>query len=46
MRMRHFQAQNNPFAQIRIFSENLLESLLPLIQAYQYAKNQSQIFIY
>ena len=46
MRMRHFGAQNSPFAQIRIFSENLLISLVPFIQAYLRTKNQSQIFIY
>ena len=40
-----FLAQNSPFAQMRIFSENLLISLVPFIQAYLHAKNQSQIQI-
>ena len=34
MRMHHFRAQNSPFAQMRIFSENLLISLAPFIHAY------------
>ena len=44
--MRHFWAQNSPFALMRLFSENLLISLVPFIHAYLYAKNQSQILIY
>ena len=35
-----------PFPQIRIFSENLLVSLVSFILAYLHAKNQSQILIY
>ena len=46
MRMRNFWAQNGPFPQMRIFSENLLMSLVSFIHAYLHAKNQSQIFIY
>ena len=46
MRMHNFWAQNGPFAQMRIFSENLLMSLVPFIHAYLHAKNQSQILIY
>ena len=46
MRMCHFWAQNGPFAQIRIFSENLFIGLVPFIHAYLHAKNQSQILIY
>ena len=34
------------FAQIWIFSEYLLMSLVPFIHAYLDAKNQSQIIIY
>ena len=34
-----------PFTQIRIFSENLLMSLVSFILAYLHAKNQSQILI-
>ena len=37
--------QNGPFPQLRIFSENLLMSLVSLIHAYLHAKNQSQILI-
>ena len=39
-------AQNGPFAQIRIFSENLLMGLVSFIHAYLHAKNQIQILIY
>ena len=45
MRMCNFWAQNGPFPQMRIFSENLLMSLVSFIHAYLHAKNQSQIFI-
>ena len=45
MRMCHFWDQNSPFAQMRIFSENLLINLTPFIQAYLRVKNQSQIFM-
>ena len=44
--MLNFGAQNGPIAQMRIFSENLLMSLVPLIHAYLQTKNQSQILIY
>ena len=46
MRMCNFWAYNGPFAQMRIFSENLLMNLVPFIHAYLYAKNQSQILLY
>ena len=46
MRMCNFWAQNDPFPQMRIFSENLLMSLVSFIHAYLHAKNQSQILIY
>ena len=46
MRMRNFWAQNDPFPQMRPFSENLLMSLVSFIHAYLHAKNQSQILIY
>ena len=46
MRMRNFWVQNDPFPQIRIFSGNLLMSLVSFIHAYLYAKNQYQILIY
>ena len=46
MRMCNFWAQNGPFPQMRIFSENLLMSLVSFIHAYLNAKNQSQILIY
>ena len=46
MRMRNFWAQNGPFPQMRIFSENLLMSLVSFIHAYLHVKNQSQILIY
>ena len=46
MRMQNIWAQNGPLLQMRIFSENLLTSLVCLIHAYLQAKNQSQILIY
>ena len=46
LRMHHFWAQNSQFAQMRIFSENLLISLVPFIHAYLHVKNQSQILIF
>ena len=45
MRTCNFWAQNGPFQQMRIFSENLL-SLVSFIHAYLNVKNQSQILIY
>ena len=45
-RMCNFWAYNGPFAQIRIFAENLLMNLVSFIHAYLHAKNQSQILIY
>ena len=45
MRMRNFLAQNGPFPQTRIFSENLLMSLVSFIHAYLRAKNLSLILI-
>ena len=42
----HFWAQNRPFAQMRIFSGNLLISLVPLIHACLHAKSHIQILIY
>ena len=38
-RMCNFWAQNIPFSQIRIFKENLLMSLIPVIYSYLHAKN-------
>ena len=35
-----------PFLQMRLFSENLVMSLVSFIHAYIHAKNQSQILIY
>ena len=46
MRMHNFWAKNGPFAQMRIFTENLLMSLVPFIYAYLHTKNQIQILIY
>ena len=46
MRMRNFWAQNGPIPQSRIFSENLLMSLVSFIHAYRHAKNQNQVLIY
>ena len=42
----NFWAQNGPIPQIRIFSENLLMSLVSFIHAYRHAKNQNQVLIY
>ena len=44
--MHNFWAQNGPFPQIRIFSENLLMSIISFIHAYIHAQNQSQLLIY
>ena len=44
MRMPNFWAQNGPFAQMRIFSEKLLMSLVPFIHAYLHDK-QSHVLI-
>ena len=41
-----FWAQNGPFPQMIIFSENLLMSLVSFIHAFLHTKNQSQILIY
>ena len=38
-RMCNFWAQNIPFSQIRIFKENQLMSLIPVIYSYLHAKN-------
>ena len=46
MRMSNLWAQNALFPQIRIFSENLLMSLVSFIHANLHAKNQSQLLIY
>ena len=46
MRMHNFWAQNGPFLQMRIFSENHLMNLVSFIHAYPHAKNQNQILIY
>ena len=46
MRMHNFLAQNGPFPQMRIFSENLLMSLVSFIHAYLNPKNHSQILIH
>ena len=45
MRVHHFWAQNGPFVQVRIFSENLLINLVPFIHAYVHSKNQSRISV-
>ena len=42
----NFWAQNGPFLQIKIFSENLFMSLASFIHAYLHAKNQIQILSY
>ena len=39
IRIRNFWAQNGPFAQMRIFPDNLLMSLLSFIHAYLHPKN-------
>ena len=46
MWMCNFWIKNWSFAQMRIFSENLLMNLVPFIHAYLHAKNQSEILIY
>ena len=46
MRMCNFLAKNGPFPQMRIFSEDLLISLVLFIDAYLHTKNQSQILVY
>ena len=46
MRMHNFWAQNGPFPQMIIFSENLLVNLVSFIHTYLHATNQSQILIY
>ena len=46
MRMCIFGAQDSPFTQMRIFSENLLMSFVSLFHAYLNAKNQMQVLIY
>ena len=46
LRMCNFWAQNGPFPQMKIFSENLFMSLVSFIHAYLHAKNQSQVLIY
>ena len=45
MKMCNFWAQNGPFPQMRIFSENQFMSLVSFIHAYLHAKNQSQVLI-
>ena len=44
--MHNFWAQYGPFPLMRIFSENLLMSLVSFIHVYIHAKSQSQILIY
>ena len=46
MRKLNFWVLNGPFAQMRIFAENLLMSLVPFIHAYLHAENQRQILVY
>ena len=46
MKMRHFCAQKDPFAQMGIFSKNLLMGIVPFIHACLHAQDQSQILIY
>ena len=41
-----FGAQNGTFAQMRIFLEHLLISIVPFIHAYLHTKNQGLILIY
>ena len=41
MRMCKFSAQNGPFSQMRIFSENLLMTLVSFIHAYLHAENKN-----
>ena len=45
-RMCNFWAQNGPFPQMRIVSENLFTSLVSFIHAYLHARDQIQILIY
>ena len=45
MRMCNFWAQNDPFPRRRIFSENLLMTLVSFIHAYLHDKNYSEILI-
>ena len=40
------EAQNGLFPQMRIFSENLLMSLVSFIHPYPHAKNESHTLIY
>ena len=42
----NFSAQNSPFPQMRIFSENLLMSLASFIHAYLHVKYKAQILFY
>ena len=46
MRMHNFWAQNGPFPQMRIFSKNLLMSLVSLIHAYLHTCQKSRSGIY
>ena len=41
----NFWVQNGPFAQMRIFSENLFMNLVSFIHAYLHAKNQTHLTI-
>ena len=41
-----FGPKMSPFAQTKFFSKNLLIKLVPIIYAYQHAKNKSQISVY
>ena len=42
IRMRHIRVQNSPFAQMRVFSENLLINLVSFIHAYLNAKKKKK----
>ena len=46
MRMCNLWAQNGPFPQMGIVSENLFTSLVSFIHTYLHAKNQGRILIY
>ena len=46
MKMCNFWAQNGPFPQMRIVSENLFTSFVSFIHAYLHARDQIQILIY
>ena len=46
MSMHHMWAQNGPFAQTRIFPENLLINVVRFIHVCLHTKNQCQISIY